>query len=71
MAKEQDDGLQDSLPRELGRPARRALVLAGYSSMEALQGVSEAYLTKLHGVGPRGLSRLKNAMAAKGLALSA
>lgn len=54
----------------LGRPARGALLAAGFTSLEALDGADRARLATLHGLGPRGLERLQAVLAQRGLALS-
>lgn len=43
----------------------RALYGAGYTRLEQLTQVSEAELGKLHGMGPKALSILKEALAFK------
>jgi DNA-directed RNA polymerase alpha subunit len=52
---------------KIGQPALRALHRAGYTRPEHLGNVSEAELSKLHGVGPKALGILKEALKAKGL----
>ena len=59
----------DGLPTGLAEPARRALAEAGYRRLGDLDGVPEATLRLLPGVGPRALRLLKLALAARGLAL--
>jgi len=54
------------LPTTLGRPARRALVAAGYSTLDELDGVSSRELLALHGFGPRGIRLLNEALAPQG-----
>ena len=49
-------------------PAQRALDGAGYTSLEDLTKVTEADLLKLHGMGPKAIGILREALAAKGLA---
>ncbi len=56
----------DELPR-IGAPATRALALAGYTRLEQLPGVPRAGLAALHGVGPRALRILDEALAEHGL----
>jgi hypothetical protein len=56
----------DDLPRDLGAPATRALVAAGYTQLSRLAGVPEAELARLHGVGPKALARLRRALAEAG-----
>jgi hypothetical protein len=54
----------------LSKPAQRALAGAGYTSLEQLNGASEADLLKLHGMGSKGIRILREALAAKGLAFA-
>jgi DNA-directed RNA polymerase alpha subunit len=49
------------------QPAQRALTNAGYTKLEQLANVSEKELGKLHGVGPRALRILKEALEEEGL----
>ncbi len=72
MASKQRPPADDSgFPPKMGAPARRALENAGYTQLDQLDGVSEAQLFKLHGMGPKAMGMLRDALAAKGLALSA
>ncbi len=57
------------LPK-IGAPAARALNGAGYHSLENLDGVSRTALLALHGVGPRAIRILDEAMSARGLSLT-
>ncbi|HRW07471.1 MAG TPA: alpha/beta fold hydrolase [Caldilineaceae bacterium] len=59
----------DGFPK-IGAPALRALNSAGYHSLEELAKVREADLAKLHGMGPKALGILRDALAAKGLAFA-
>ncbi|MBI5933218.1 MAG: DUF1801 domain-containing protein [Chloroflexi bacterium] len=54
------------LPR-IGAPATRALEAAGYTSLKQLTKVSEAELAQLHGMGPKALGILREALKAQGL----
>ena len=58
----------DELPR-IGAPATRALGLAGYTQLGQLAGVPRATLAALHGVGPKALRILDEALAEHGLRL--
>jgi hypothetical protein len=58
-----------ALPHGIGRPATGALALAGYTRLDELAGVPEKDLLALHGVGPKAVRVLKEALAARGLAL--
>jgi hypothetical protein len=54
-------------PRDIGRPATRALAVAGYRELADLTAVTEVQLLSLHGVGPKAVERLRRAMAEQGL----
>jgi hypothetical protein len=53
----------------IGRPATRALDLAGITTLDAVAARTEAELLALHGVGPRALRILREALAAEGRGL--
>jgi DNA-directed RNA polymerase alpha subunit len=57
----------DAFPSGLSRPALRALAAAGVHSVEDLARWHEAELAQLHGMGPKTLARLRDALAARGL----
>ncbi len=57
------------LPRNIGAPATRALTAAGYTELSQLAGVAAAELSKLHGVGPKALRLLQEALQAHGMSL--
>lgn len=56
------------LPKALGAPATRALVAAGYTSIDQLAGADAAKLAALHGVGPRALRIIAETLAERGAA---
>ncbi|SFO51318.1 hypothetical protein SAMN05660359_04016 [Geodermatophilus obscurus] len=58
----------DELPR-IGAPATGALRGAGYTRLDHLAGVPRASLAALHGVGPKALRMLDEALAEHGLRL--
>jgi len=58
-------------PPSIGRPATGALNTAGYFRLEQLTQVSEAELKKLHGMGPKALSLLRQALERQGLSFLA
>ena len=58
------------LPDDLARPARRALLTAGYRRLEQLTQLSEAEIGALHGVGPKALVQLRRALDANGLSFA-
>ncbi len=51
------------LPAGLSQPAIRALTGAGYSRLDQLAGASEAKLRALHGLGQKGITTIKAALA--------
>ena len=57
-------------PVKLSAPAQRALDRAGYTRLDQLTQVSEAELMKLHGMGPKALSQLREALAARGMSFA-
>ncbi len=58
---------QNDLPVGLARPVQRALAAAGYRRLDQLTEVSEAQLKQLHGIGPKALGQLRQALSARGL----
>src|SRR5690606_6330369 len=54
---------EDALPRSIGKPATRALLAAGIKNMTDVAAKSEAELAALHGVGPKALRLLAEALA--------
>lgn len=60
-----DDEQKSDLPR-LSSPARRALASAGYLRLEQFSKLTEAEILKLHGMGPKALEQIRQALAAKG-----
>lgn len=55
------------LPNEIGRTAARELALNGITSLEQVATHSQKELLALHGVGPKAVRILGEALAAKGL----
>jgi hypothetical protein len=58
------------LPRGIGAPATRALTVAGYSHLAQLDGVPADALAPLHGVGPKALKVLQDALEKHGMSLA-
>ena len=58
-----------TLPRNIGAPATRTLTAAGYTNLSQLADVPVAELKKLHGVGPKALRLLQEALEQQGLSL--
>ncbi|GAA3292986.1 DNA-binding protein [Dactylosporangium vinaceum] len=63
-----DEAELDTLPK-LGAPATRALHGAGYTSLRQLAGVARTDLATLHGMGPKALGILTEALRRHGLSL--
>ena len=53
----------DDFPPGIGNPARNALRNAGYRSLADLVGVPTSDLAALHGVGPKALRLLTEALS--------
>jgi predicted flap endonuclease-1-like 5' DNA nuclease len=60
---------EPGLPRGIGAPATRALTAAGYTELSQLAGVPATELAKLHGVGPKALRLLQEALHDRGMSL--
>ena len=58
-------------PPKLSKPAQRALAGAGYSRLSQLTTVREAELASLHGMGPKALRQLREALAERGASFAA
>ena len=65
-----DAGEASELTPRLGKTARRALALSGYSRYADLPAVTPAELLRLHGVGPKAIRILEEELAARGLAFA-
>lgn len=61
----------ENYPRGMSAPSLRALAGAGYIRLEELDGASESALAALHGMGPKGMRILREALAERGLSLKA
>lgn len=70
MAQREQPQAVGDLPPGLGKPATRALFAAGYTHLEQFTKVNEAELLKLHGMGPKALGLIRNALAARGLSFA-
>ncbi|QUX27054.1 hypothetical protein KGD83_17050 [Nocardiopsis akebiae] len=55
------------LPRAIGAPATRALAEEGLTTLERVAALTEAELGALHGVGPKAVRILREALAERGL----
>ena len=61
----------DALPPTIGRPATRALTQAGFPRLADLDGADPRELLRLHGVGPKAVRLLAEALEQQGRAFSA
>lgn len=59
--------VQRDFPETLGAPALRALSGAKITSLVKLRKYSESEISKLHGIGPNALKKLRSALKNKGL----
>lgn len=64
------DKENSGFPREIGNPATRALDHAGYRELRELTDLSEKELLAMHGVGPKAVRILREALAEHGLAFA-
>ncbi len=58
--------MENDLPK-LSAPAHRALAGVGIQNLEQVSRFSEAEIKKLHGIGPKAIKELREALAARGL----
>ena len=62
---------ESGLPRGLSQPALRALYAANCATLDDVSRLSERELSALHGVGPRAVRLLREALAARGQGFAA
>lgn len=62
--------MDNDLPK-ISAPALRALAAAGIQDLVQLTRFSEAEIKQLHGMGPNALTKLRDALTARGLSFSA
>ncbi|WP_433336929.1 hypothetical protein [Spirillospora sp. CA-294931] len=60
------DDHESDLPRAMGKPALRALAEAGYLRLDQLAGVDDKELLSIHGVGPKAVRVLREALEDRG-----
>jgi len=58
--------VESDFPAGLAKPAQRALASAGYTRLDQLTKVTEAELRALHGMGPKAIVQLREALAQRG-----
>ena len=66
MNAKNSEGQGTDFPRGIGNPATQALKAAGYTQLQQLTKVTEAELAQLHGMGPKALGILREALKASG-----
>ena len=59
--------IQPIWPKGVAKPAQRALAAAGYDKLVQLTQTSEHELLQLHGMGPKAIRHLREALAERGL----
>lgn len=64
------NGTDNELPAKLAKPAKRALVGAGYINLEQFTNVTEAEIMNLHGMGPKAIEELRRVLNEKGLSFA-
>jgi hypothetical protein len=57
---------QGNLPPGLSQPSLRALAAAKLTTLDQLAKVREADIAKLHGMGPKGVTTIRDALKARG-----
>lgn len=67
----QSEHPESDFPAGLSAPAHRALAGAGITRLEQLNGMTEKQIGRLHGMGPKGIRILREALAVKGWAFAA
>jgi hypothetical protein len=70
MEIERRDQRESDLPIGLAKPARRALIEAGYCRLEQFTELSEAEVQQLHGIGPKALDQIRRALSTNGLSFA-
>lgn len=58
---------ESDLPARLAAPARRALAAKGIVRLEQLAGIRESDLRRLHGMGPKAIEQLREALGERGM----
>ena len=70
MTNQKIDGTKYGFPAGLSQPALRALLHAGYTSLDQLAAATEGELLALHGFGQKSIPLLQEALAAAGLSFA-
>jgi hypothetical protein len=67
LATKSDQVTTPEFPKGVSQPAIRALTGAGFARWQDLSGVSRKELLKLHGMGPKAIRIIDEALAEAGL----
>ena len=59
--------LESDFPKKLAKPAIRALNGAGLTKLEQLTTFTEAELLELHGMGPKAMELIRQALSVRGI----
>jgi hypothetical protein len=70
MSDQKIDGKKYGFPPGMSQPSLRALLGAGYNSLEAVAAATPKELLDLHGMGPKGIRLLREALAARGMSFA-
>jgi hypothetical protein len=70
VKKSPPDQPESNLPPRMGAPALRALASVGVTRLEQLTTFTEKDIKKLHGMGPKGIKQLHDALEQRGLAFA-
>lgn len=65
----QTAAIKDDFPAGIAQPALRAMVAAGFTTLDQLAQVTEEQLVELHGMGPKTIKTLRAALNQRGLDL--
>lgn len=62
--------IKSALPEKLAKPALRALTGAGYIRLDQLTELTESDVLQLHGMGPKALDQIRQALSVRGLSFA-
>ncbi|MED4461910.1 DNA-binding protein [Metabacillus fastidiosus] len=62
--------MESDLPEKLVKPALRALTGAGYIRLDQFTELTESDVLQLHGMGPKALDQIRQALSARGLSFA-
>lgn len=70
MGQNQNNPQASELPSGLAKPAARALTHSGLLTLEHIAKISEDELKQLHGIGPKAVELIRQALERNGLSFS-